>query len=159
MKKIFLTVFVLITFCCKAQQYDALKQTDLTINGVSFLINSRANDIPLILKTFGNPTGIEDYFFETNNVMGKKYIYNNGLVLYVVNNSLESFEITGNSYLFSPKKIKVGDTISSLQTKFPNSYKSRNNLVLKLNYSNWDDSFLIEYNTNGVISKIWFYVQ
>ncbi|AOZ99718.1 hypothetical protein [Flavobacterium commune] len=158
MRKNFFTVFVLINFCCGfAQKHNTINKNGLTINGIIFKINSGNNDVPLILKTFGQPDSIEDYFFEIDNVMGKKYTYNNGLILYVTNNSLESFEITGKSYLFSPKNIKVGDTISSLETKFPNSYKSRSNLVLKLNYLNWDAGFLIEYNASGIVRKISFY--
>ncbi len=157
MKKIFLTVLILINFCCKAQQYDTVSQTGLTINGVNFLITSVTNDISLIVNTFGQPDSNEDYFFETDNVMGKKYIYNNGLVLYIANNSLESFEITGNSYSFTSNNIKVGDNISSLQTNYPNSFNSKSNLKFKLNYANWDAGFLIEYNSSGIITKIWFY--
>lgn len=157
MKKIFLTALILINFCCKAQQYDTVSQTELTMNGVNFLINSGTNDVSLIINTFGQPDSNEDYFFETDNVMGKKYSYNNGLVLYIANNSLESFEITGNSYSFTAKNVRIGDNISSFQTKFPLTYNSKANLKARLNYSNWDAGFLIEYLSSGVITKILFY--
>lgn len=158
MRKIVVVVFVLLGFCCKAQEFNVLNPADVIINGVNFRIGSGENDIPLILKTFGKPDRIEDYFFEMDNVKGKKYSYNNGLVLFCVHNSLESFEITGKNYSFTSKNIKVGDAIADLEMIFPLSFAAKSDTVLKINYKNWDTAVLIGYNEDGVITKIEFYI-
>ena len=158
MNKVILTIFVLISFSCKAQQFDNINQNDLTLNGINFLIDSKTNHTSSIINAFGYPDSIEDYFFEMDSIIGKKYYYKNGLVLYISNNSLFSFEITGNVYSFSSKNIKIGDNISSMEAKYPTSYLNRNNSTILLTYGICDCNFQIEYDSNNIITKIWLYV-
>lgn len=158
MKKIITITFIFFNvYIGSAQQQEQLYPSDLTINGILFSINSKTNVVSLILKTFGKPDKIENYLFEMENIIGKKYSYKNGLVLYLINNTLESFEIIGKSYTFTSKNIKTGNPISSLKTIFPLSYSNRKNATMILNYENCDCRFLVEYNKN-IISKIRLYV-
>ena len=81
-----------------------------------------------------------------------KYI---GLNVYIINNFVESFVITKNTYLLTTNNIKIGNNISSIENIFPNSYKIRNRDYLKLDIEDSDMFLTIEFNPSlNNISKI-----
>ena len=88
MKRIILifSLFV-ISYSCKAQK-NTINSSESTINGIDFL----GNNVALVIQHLGQPNTIEDYFFEMDDVMSQKYNYN-GLLFYIVNSKVVSFEI------------------------------------------------------------------
>jgi len=86
MKKLIL-IFSILTanYSCKAQS-DVIKYNNVTINSVNYL----GKNVSLVTQNFGLPNSIEDYYFEMQDVMTKKYKYN-GILFYIVNNNVDSF--------------------------------------------------------------------
>ena len=153
MKKIILIFSLLIiSYSCKAQDRNTINSNELTINGVNYL----GVNISLLTQNLGQPFTIEDYYFEMDDVMSKKYNYK-GILFYIVNNKVNSFEITGSSYSFTNHNIKIGGNIETLKTIFPLSYKNvvKNGLTLPL--SDIDEFIVISYNDNLIIEKIALY--
>jgi hypothetical protein len=149
MKKIFLITF-LIAFAflsCKAQK-NTITSSEPTINGISFL----GNNVSLLTQHLGLPISIEDYYFEMNDVNSKKYNYN-GILFYVINNKIDSFEITNNSYSFTSNNIKIGNNIAVLQAIYPLSFANKKNNGITLPFSNIDKFIIISYK-NDLIEKI-----
>ena len=148
-KIVLILVILTINISCKAQE-SRINSLELQINGVSYL----NKDISLVIQNLGNPQKIADYYFEMDAIMAKKYYYD-GLLFYAINEKIESFEITHNSYLFTSNNIKVGDHIKSLKAIYPLSYQNKNNGDLSIFLNDIDQFILISYdNTNGLISKI-----
>ena len=149
MKRIILifSLFV-ISYSCKAQK-NTINSSESTINGIDFL----GNNVALVIQHLGQPNTIEDYFFEMDDVMSQKYNYN-GLLFYIVNSKVVSFEITANNYAFTSNNIKVGDNISTLQSIYPLSFATKGTDWLGLPFDDIDMFSTIFFNSNNHITKI-----
>lgn len=148
MKKIIFIFIVLISFNCKSQ--DIIEASKLTINGTKILSQNKT----VIIATFGQPSQIiTDYSEMDDNDM---YVYEYmGLKVYIINDLVDSFEISSSMYLLTNYNIKIGDNISSIENIFPNSFKLRNQDYLKLDIKDSDMFLTIEFNsTSNDISKI-----
>jgi len=151
MKKIILILSIMIiNISCKAQN-NTINSTELTMNGINYL----GNNVSLVTQYLGQPNTIENYYFEMNDEMSQKYHYN-GVLFYILNNKVNSFEITTSNYSFSKYNIKIGDNIESLQTIFPLSFSNRTNNGLTIPLSDIDKFVIISYN-NNLIVKIAIY--
>ncbi len=148
MKKIILSLFIIsISLSCNAQD-NTINSSEPTINGVNFL----GNNVSLLMQHLGQPNSIEDFYFEMNDVNSKKYNYN-GILFYVINNKIDSFEITNNSYSFTSNNIKIGNNIAILQAIYPLSFTNKKNNGITLPFSNIDKFIIISYK-NDLIKKI-----
>ena len=153
MKEIILIFsLLLMSFTCKAQD-NSINSSELTINGVNFL----GNNVNLVTEHFGQPNSIEDYYFEMDKVMSKKYSYK-GILFTIINNSVYSFEITGSNYAFTSHSINIGDNISNLQSIFPLSFANKSLEAFSLDFNDMDQYIIISFNaTNNLIDKIAMY--
>jgi hypothetical protein len=88
-------------------------------------------------------------------VNSKKYNYN-GILFYVINNKIDSFEITNNNYSFTSNNLKIGNSISIIQTIYPLSFTNKKNNGITLPFNNIDKFIIISYN-NNLIEKIAVY--
>ena len=152
MKKIILiALFTISLQNCKAQN-NFINLNELTINDFDVIgINQNS-----IIQNFGQPTNIENYFFEIENTDGERYNYQ-GVLFSLINNEVISFRITGNNYAFTSNNTNIGNNISSLQGLYPISYENKGSDYLVLNVVNCDCFISIYYNQNsGVIEEIRF---
>jgi hypothetical protein len=148
MKKITFLVIVLISFNCKSQ--DIIEINKLTVNGVNIL----GKDKSLLISNLGEPSEIiySDSEMDEEDMYEYRYL---GLKIYVINNFVESFEITKNNYLLTINNIRIGSNISSIKNIYPNNYKFRNSDYLKLDIEDSDMFLTIEFSpTSNNISKI-----
>jgi len=145
-----ITIILLITtlLSCKAQD-NTINLNELTINNTLFL----GNNVNLVTQQFGQPNSIEDYYYEMDEVMSQKYNYN-GILFYIIDNKVDSFEVTGNNYTFTNHNLKIGDNIQILQPIFPLSYSNRSNHSLVVEFNGYDRFFVILFNNNNLITKI-----
>jgi hypothetical protein len=151
MKKIIIIfTFIVVNYSCKAQN-NSIASSQATINGISFL----GNNVSLLTQHLGQPVSIEDYYFEMEEVNSKKYNYN-GILFYVINNKIDSFEITNNNYSFTSNNLKIGNSISIIQTIYPLSFTNKKNNGITLPFNNIDKFIIISYN-NNLIEKIAVY--
>lgn len=150
MKKIILIFSLLtISYSCKAQDRNTINSNELTINGVNYL----GENVSLVTQNLGQPFTIEDYYFEMDDVMSKKYNYK-GILFYIVNNKVNSFEITGNGYSFTNHNIKVGNNIETLSPIYPLSFTNKRSDSLGLLFDDMDYYITIFFNTNSQITMI-----
>jgi hypothetical protein len=148
MKIIIFVVIVLISFNCKSQ--DIIEMSKLTVNGINIL----GKDKSILISNFGQPSEIVNDYSEMDEKDMYEYKYI-GLNVYIINNFVESFVITKNTYLLTTNNIKIGNNISSIENIFPNSYKIRNRDYLKLDIEDSDMFLTIEFNPSlNNISKI-----
>ena len=156
MKEIILIFsLLLMSFTCKGQNRkprDIVNYNELTINGVNFL----GNNVNLVTEHFGQPNSIEDYYFEMDKVMSKKYSYK-GILFTIINNSVYSFEITGSGYNFTKNNINIKDNIESIEAIYPLSFTNRSNTGLILSLNDMDQFVVIAYSNNNLIDKIAMY--
>lgn len=151
MKKIILIFSLLvISYSCKAQN-NTINSSELTINGIKFL----GNITNLITQHLGQPNSIEDYYFEMKDVMSKKYNYD-GILFYIIDNKVDSFEIISDNYTFTINNIKIGNNIGTLQGIYPLSFTNKNNNGFTLPCSDIDKFIIISYR-NNLIEKIALY--
>jgi hypothetical protein len=149
MKRIILILsIVLINYNCKAQ-INAISTSELTVNNVEFL----GSNVSSVTQHLGQPHSNENYYLEMDDVMSQKYIYS-GIIFYIVNSMVDSFEITGNTFNLTKNNIKVGDNISTLQTVYPLSFANRSNNSLTIRFNNIDRYLIIFFNVNNQITKM-----
>lgn len=147
-RKIIFILLALISFSIKSQ--DIIEHSKLTVNGVNILGQHKS----ILTSKFGKPSKItEDYSDIEDKSM---YIYKySGFEIYVIDDVVESFEIIGNNYQFTFGSIKIGDDISKVKNKFPNSYKERKKDYLIINLKEVDKFVSVEFNSiSNNISKI-----
>lgn len=112
-KNVYTFIFIATILNCTAQD-NFLPYEDLTINNITI----RGENSAFIIANFGSPNTIEDYFFEMEDVEGKKYTYD-GILIYFIADKAISFEINNNFYSFTPNNINIGDAISTLESVYP----------------------------------------
>jgi hypothetical protein len=153
MKKIILIIcLITISISCKAQD-NTIHSSEIIINGTQFF----GNNVSLVIQHFGQPNTIEDYYFEMQDVMTKKYRYN-GILFTVISNQVYSFEITGSNYAFTSNNVKIGNNILTLQSIYPLSFINKSSDALSLGFSDIDRYIIISYNSNNnLIDKIALY--
>lgn len=149
MKEIFIISILLLSLNCKSQD-DSISLNEITINGF-VVLNETGNSL---IQNFGNPNSTENYFYEMKNVLGEKYVYNNGLTLYLIDEKVVSFELTCSNYNFTSNNINIGDSITSLQNIYPNSFINRGENYMGLNVHNCDCFLSINFNSQGIIQLI-----
>ena len=121
MKKIlFLTAFFFVNCFAVAQKTNSINSSLLTINEKKYLGENEA----FLINSLGNPISKENYFFEMDDQYAVKYKYN-GIVFYVSEGVINSFEITSNSFTFIKHDIKIGSSIEVLKKYFPLSFNNR----------------------------------
>ena len=74
-----------------------------------------------ILQTLGQPSGIEGYFFEMNDRNGKIYHYGSNK-LYIIGDTLISFEINDPSITVSAGKSKTFKIHNKIKTEFKQGF-------------------------------------
>ena len=110
-----------------------------------------------MIQDFDQPNTIEDYYYEIEDVMSKKYIYND-ILFYIIDDTVDSFEITGGNYLFTNNNIKIGDNIQNLNSFYPISFANKNSEALYLDFNDIDMHIIMSYNSfNNLIDKIAIY--
>lgn len=153
MKKIILIFSVIIiSYSCKAQN-NTLNSNEITINGINFF----GNNVNLITQHFGQPNSIENYYYEIDDVMTYKYVYDS-IIFTTINDITYSFEFTGGNYAFTNNNIKIGNNIHTLQSIYPLSFINKNSDALYLDFNDIDRYIMISYNPdNNLIDKIAIY--
>lgn len=148
MKKI---ILLLTLFCISfLDAQNSISYEEATINGNKILGNSVEN----ITTYFGSPNSVEDYFYETEDIMTQKYMYN-GLTLNIHNNKVVDFKITGSTFNFTKHNIKPGDFVSTIEKFFPLSYRERGNNALSIRFKDIDKFIVVTFDSNLKIDKIW----
>lgn len=132
----------------KAQD-DFISLNEITINDITVL----GENNNYLIQNFGDPNVIENYFFEMEDVQGEIYNYD-GLLFYLIDDKIVSFEIRNSIYNFTSNNIRVGSNISSLQNVYPISYENRGEGHLGLNITNCDCFITIICDESGVIELI-----
>jgi len=141
-------IIFLSTLSCRSQD-NAIQSDWASINGHTVFKVST----DFLTQNFGPPNTVEDYFFEMENTMGEKYQYN-GLLFYLVDDKVDSFEITNDQYEFTTNNIKVGQHIDALQSLYPNSFSNRRNGGIILPFEDVDYFVSINFNSDDIIEKI-----
>ena len=116
-----------------AAQNTLISKEEVIINGVKLF--DLTTDT--LLETFGKPTSIEDYFFEMNNKQGKKILYE-GLLIYVMDDEVKSFELTSQRYTFLKEEIRVFQSFYRFDEYFPESYANKKEGSLSLTLKEYD---------------------
>lgn len=153
MKKIILIFnVIIISYSCKAQN-NTLNSSEISINGINFF----GNNVSLITQHFGQPNSIENYYYEIDDVMTYKYVYDS-IIFTTINDITYSFEFTGGNYVFTSNNIKIGNNIHTLQSIYPLSFINKNSDALYLDFNDIDRYIMISYNPdNKLIDKIAIY--
>ena len=153
MKKIILIFnVIIISYSCKAQN-NTLNSNEITINGINFF----GNNVNLITQHFGQPNSIENYYYEIDDVMTYKYVYDS-IIFTTINDITYSFEFTGGNYAFTNNNIKIGNNIFPLQSIYPLSFINKSSEGLVLGINDIDRFIVISYNPdNKLIDKIAIY--
>lgn len=77
------------------------------------------DSVEKLVNLLGNPSRIEDYYFEMEESHGKIYYYNKNKI-YIINNKVFSYELLDSKLAFGKLndfQIKVGDNIQSRYVK------------------------------------------
>ena len=152
MKKIIiLTIVLLLNINCNSQN-DIIGASSLTINNLTVLDKEKS----FLLQNFGQPLSIEQEYLEMDNINAEKYLYS-GILFYLVENKVYSFQILNNTYSITAHKIKIGDNINILQNIYPISYSNKKNGLIAINIIGYDRYIGIRYNSNNIIQKILLY--
>ncbi len=121
MKKIlFLTMLLFVNCLVIAQENNSISSSLLTINEKKYIGESES----YLIKSLGKPNSKENYFFEMDDQHAVKYKYN-GIVFYVIEGIINSFEITSNSFEFINPDIKIGSSVNMLKKHYPLSFNNR----------------------------------
>jgi hypothetical protein len=149
MKKIlFIGLLIFGTIDCKAQ--NTINSDELTINNVLVMGQNKS----ILISSFGQPFEIEKDFSEIDDV--DMYIYKyNGIAFYVINDLIDSYEITSDNYNFTKHNIKIGNNVSSLQNVFSLSYNKKSNEHISLWVKEHDKYVSIHFDkVSKIITKI-----
>ena len=157
MNRKLISIFIAVTFTilfhatCSAQQTDNFAGT-LKINGESELEHSPEN----LTSKFGQPDSTETVFWEMIEKDGIIYYYDganfnfadNKLRRFIINSS--TFQIHLDSFI-----LKVGNSINTISTQFPNSYSNRGTQGTAITLGSADYRYLnIKTNSDGEITEI-----
>jgi len=161
-KTIYLLVFF-INYISFSQEYNSIKYSELFINTIS--INSSKNQFITGLNLI-NTNSI--YIDEIANEENEKFIQDNASSLiksefYFKDNKLTGFELLDNNFYINNINLKVGNSISLIESLYPLSFTNRsiiNNvgficiLLKKEDNSLSDEKIIINYNstTDKIIS-------
>lgn len=150
-KLLFLNVLFFISFSCTAQ-YDSIHSSLLKVNEKIYLGKSES----FLLNSLGTPSSKKDFFFEMDNTKGVIYTYN-GIIFNIINEKINSFEITNDSFTVINPEIKIGSSLETLKKYFPNSYKvSTHKDGLTVTFSDIDKFIVFEWGYSK-INKISVY--
>ena len=140
-----LIAFLFQIVVCSAQNVvlaNSIKVNNTSILGTNFTTSA---------STLGETYDILNSFSETDNAPMKIYKYD-GLKLYVIDEKIDSFEITKSTFTFS-NHIKVGDHIIKLNEEFPLSYNVRKNDHLVILIEDYTDKY-ISIHFNEISNRI-----
>ncbi|NER12109.1 hypothetical protein GWK08_01525 [Leptobacterium flavescens] len=130
-------------------QDNTINSNEITINNV----NVFSNEISVLTQNIGQPDTVEDYFFEIQDVMAQKYYYD-GLILYVIDDKVETFQISGTNYSFTNHNIAIGNNINTLASIYPSSYDNRSLGGMTLDLEDADMYIIISFDLNNIIDRI-----
>ncbi len=139
MKKIIIILTLIISFSCKSQ--NVVDSNTLTINGVNIL----GKDKSILISNFGQPNNIEKSVSEMDEKDMYYYKYN-GTKFVVIDNIIDTFQISNSNFLFTSNKIKVGNNINTLKDIFPISYNEIGSKHLSLQIKDNDMYVSIHYD-------------
>ncbi len=151
MKKIILIAILIISNSCKAQE-DKILSEELTINGNIIFGMDKSN----LILIFGTPSKIEKEFSEMDESDMYFYKYNNDLDVTIIDKTVDTFRITSNKYSFTKNNIRIGDSISKLESLYPLSYQNKSNNGIKLLFNDLDMFLIISYSKE-IIDKIYLH--
>jgi len=162
MKKLLLfTLFLLINFTTKAQNYDfdLISVHDLKINETITLGDSKEE----VTGVLGDPENIKQVHWEINDVMVNMYEYDHSTLSFL-DNTLESFYIKDQSFVLTHKddEFKVKDSIDVLSAIFPVSFTNRFDKSMVIYFSVEVDGEMkpsvayiyIEFDENNIITGV-----
>lgn len=153
MKNIVITLFILIALSCKGQTLDAIAVNDFSLNNTLHFGDSPSQ----LTAIMGQPTNISTEYWEIEDETATVYQYLNAEFEFV-NNGLVGFQINSNQNITLNTNLtsfQVGDSIWTLQSYYPNSYNSRSNGYMAINFGTGDYQYLlIQYDVNDVITSI-----
>jgi len=138
--KFLLPLLFAITIACNGQ-VNTLAINDLTINNVIV----RGKDKSVLSQNFGEPIAIEQVYFEMQEKMAYKHTYN-GVLFYILDDIIESFEISSSNFSFSTHNIRIGNTINTLESIYPASYLNKGVDFLSFNIEGYDYFITILFN-------------
>lgn len=138
------------SFSAYSQNVEVVDKVYLKINGH----NIYRQDKSVLITAFGQPLTIEPYLNEIEETGGNKYVYD-GLVAYVINNRVQSIDITKNTYSVTSNNISIGMNLNSLQSLYPLSYAAKDSYGMFINIKDYT-SYLAFAAVNGVITEINF---
>lgn len=154
MKYIYSFIIGLTALFLHAQSNNFIEHSAIIINGISFPQSETS-----LTSLLGAPTTIGTYYSEIDNETWVDYKYSDNSY-YFFDNKLIEFELRNNSHYFQYPTIKVGSTISVINTYFPLSYTNRkisNNLgfisIHIIDGGQETDSFIV-INYNKVTNLI-----
>ena len=128
-----LFIFGLLFAVPTAAQNTLISKEDVTINGVKLFDLS----MDALIEVFGEPISIEDFFFEMDNAYAKKVSYE-GLVIFMLNDKFDSFELTSQRYTFLKEEIRVFQSFYRFDEYFPESYATKKEGSLSLTLKEYD---------------------
>lgn len=152
MKIITILLVFMLNLSCIAQD-NKIQSSLLTINGIEYL----GKDESFLIQNMGIPIKEEPYDYEMDDTKGKTIEYQ-GIVFYVNDFKVDSFEITNDIYSFTNFNINVGDNIEVLKSNFPSSYLNKQfDKGISVNLVDIDKFVNFEYNDKLTIFKIGVY--
>jgi hypothetical protein len=147
MKKILLLALILFSVKGLAQKNDALFLEQIMITTFSFEQTERS-----LVSLIGKPETIGNYYNEIEDENWQEYSYS-GNSFYFFGDKLIGFELRSAAFYFYNPIIKVGNSISGINSLFPNSYLNRG-IVGDLGFVTIDISM-----PDGTISDIFIVIN
>lgn len=149
MKKIKFLILLLLTITASCfGQVNTLTINELTINNNNLI----SKDKSILTQTFGVPSSIEQVYFEMQEKMAYKYDYD-GIIFYILDDIIESFEISGTNFSFTNHNIRIGLNISIIESIYPLSYGKRGANFVSLNIEGYDNFISIGFDENNQLIK------
>lgn len=157
MNRKLISIFIAVTFTilfhatCSAQQTDNFAGT-LKINGEIELGHTSET----LTAKFGQPDSTETVFWEMIEKDGIIYYYD-GANFNFADNKLRSFIINSSTFQIHLDSfiLKVGNSINTISTQFPNSYSNRGTQGTAITLGSADYRYLnIKTNSEGEITEI-----
>ena len=113
MKKTLLFQLLIFSTLIINAQNTLISKDEITINGIKMFDLT----FDALIENFGEPQSIEDFFFEMSNKSGKKIIFD-GLLIYLIDGKVKSFEITLPRYALTTHEIRVFQRINNFEDYF-----------------------------------------
>lgn len=150
MKKLTLILAITLVSINSKAQGEIINYNEITINNII----RAGQDKSILYQTLGQPVSNESYYYEIEDKNGELLKYN-GILFYILENKIESFEISGSQYSFTSNNLRIGDDITKLISIYPKSYENRKSSnVIGINIIDYDMYIIVKFNSNYKIELI-----